>query len=149
MQHSLSQCLGKAVLRQRAGPGSLTYIHILHIIVPERTPSSLAASLLACHRCQVDESKKWHMVCGRCCLEVSGGKVDGAPSQPHYRYGGLWKNHHAGVTGKQRQACTSKPWLLLRMGNIEQNTDYYCGWATQRVAGHSKTISRVPASSWQ
>ena len=43
-------------------------------------------------RCQVDESKTWKMVCGKCWTVVSGGQVDGASSHPHYRYGGLWKN---------------------------------------------------------
>ncbi len=43
-------------------------------------------------RCQVDESKAWKMVCGRCWTVVSGGQVDGAASHPHYTYGGVWKN---------------------------------------------------------
>ena len=45
-------------------------------------------------RCQVDESRRWHMVCGRCWQtdDVAGGVVDGSGANPHYRYGGLWKN---------------------------------------------------------
>lgn len=45
-------------------------------------------------RCQIDESKLWRMVCGKCWKtdEVSGGVVDGTAATPHYRYGGLWKN---------------------------------------------------------
>merc|ERR1711871_313164 len=43
-------------------------------------------------RCQVDESRQWKMVCGRCWHKVSGGQVDGDVNHPFYRYGGLWKN---------------------------------------------------------
>ena len=43
-------------------------------------------------RCQVDESKAWKMVCGKCWNGVSGGTVDGDTNHPHYKYGGLWKN---------------------------------------------------------
>lgn len=45
-------------------------------------------------RCQIDESARWHMVCGRCWKDVSGGVVDGDADHPHYRYGGLWRNLH-------------------------------------------------------
>ena len=47
-------------------------------------------------RCQTDETKDWKMVCGRCWKtpEVAGGVVDGDGTNPHYRYGGLWKNLH-------------------------------------------------------
>ena len=45
-------------------------------------------------RCQTDAAKEWKMVCGRCWKlpEVAGGVPDGDGSNPHYRYGGLWKN---------------------------------------------------------
>ena len=45
-------------------------------------------------RCQVDASKRWQMACGKCWATdaVSGGVVDGSGANPHYRYGGLWKN---------------------------------------------------------
>ena len=42
-------------------------------------------------RCQIDDTEKWFMVCGRCWRDVSGGVVDGDAAHPHYRYGGLWK----------------------------------------------------------
>lgn len=58
-------------------------------------------------RCQVDESGRWHMACGRCWVQHSGGKVDGDTSHPHYRYGGLWKNHKAQVSGKHKVPRTS------------------------------------------
>lgn len=45
-------------------------------------------------RCVIDESGAWKMVCGKCWKSVSGGVVDGDEAHPHYRYGGLWKNHH-------------------------------------------------------
>lgn len=46
-------------------------------------------------RCQIDETKAWKMVCGKCWRVVSGGQVDGDADHPHYRYGGLWKNRGA------------------------------------------------------
>jgi len=48
-------------------------------------------------RCQVSANGQWQLVCGRCWKlpEVAGGVVDGDGSNPHYRYGGLWKNRAA------------------------------------------------------
>ncbi|KAJ1453283.1 hypothetical protein M885DRAFT_524680 [Pelagophyceae sp. CCMP2097] len=46
-------------------------------------------------RCTIDESQAWHMVCGKCWKDVSGGVTDGDAAHPFYRYGGLWKNRHA------------------------------------------------------
>ena len=47
-------------------------------------------------RCQLGPGKEWSMVCGKCWgrPEVAGGVVDGSGENEHYRYGGLWKNHH-------------------------------------------------------
>lgn len=58
----------------------------------------------------MDDTRRWHMACGKCWMEASGGKVDGAASKPHYTYGGLWKNHHKGLTGKHKvpKAASSK-----------------------------------------
>ena len=46
-------------------------------------------------RCQVDSTKTWKMVCGRCWKVASGGVPDGDADHPHYKYGGLWKNRRA------------------------------------------------------
>ena len=45
-------------------------------------------------RCRTDGSATWRMVCGVCWKSpgVAGGVVDGDGQNPHYRYGGLWKN---------------------------------------------------------
>ena len=45
-------------------------------------------------RCQHDSSRRWSMVCGRCwnLSIVAGGVVDGDGTNPHYRYGGVWRN---------------------------------------------------------
>ncbi|MCJ1407981.1 hypothetical protein MMC19_002053 [Ptychographa xylographoides] len=52
-------------------------------------------------RCRIDETQAWHFVCpGKCWNSVSGGVIDG-PTKPHYRYGGMWKNKHAGVSAKK------------------------------------------------
>ena len=47
-------------------------------------------------RCQIAQGKEWKLVCGRCWKTpaVAGGVVDGDGANPHYRYGGLWKNRH-------------------------------------------------------
>ena len=45
----------------------------------------------------------WHFVCpGSCWKRVSGGVIDGDLKQGRegYRYGGMWKNKHAGVSAK-------------------------------------------------
>mmetsp|Transcript_16801 Transcript_16801/g.23500 ORF Transcript_16801/g.23500 Transcript_16801/m.23500 type:complete len:203 (+) Transcript_16801:67-675(+) len=43
-------------------------------------------------RCQIDQSRKWNLVCGKCWKTVSGGVVDGDEDHPYYKYGGLWKS---------------------------------------------------------
>jgi len=47
-------------------------------------------------RCQISKGNEWKMVCGKCWKTpaVAGGVVDGTSANPHYQYGGLWKNHH-------------------------------------------------------
>jgi hypothetical protein len=48
-------------------------------------------------RCQISSDRAWKLVCGRCWKtpQVAGGVVDGDGSNPHYVYGGLWKNRGA------------------------------------------------------
>lgn len=54
-------------------------------------------------RCQTDASGAWYFVCpGSCWKQVSGGIIDGDKAHPHYRYGGMWKNKHAGVSAKMK-----------------------------------------------
>lgn len=52
-------------------------------------------------RCQIDQAGAWHLVCGKCWKQVSGGVVDGDEMHPYYRYGGLWKNRIVKVASKQ------------------------------------------------
>ncbi|GIL56805.1 hypothetical protein Vafri_12105 [Volvox africanus] len=63
-------------------------------------------------RCQVDPTLTWHMACGKCWMEASGGEIDGAGDRPHYRYGGLWKNHHKAASGRSKVPSTSKPGMV-------------------------------------
>lgn len=63
-------------------------------------------------RCQIDPASAdearvkpdaWHFVCpGACWRRVSGGVIDGdlKEGREGYRYGGMWKNKHAGVSAK-------------------------------------------------
>lgn len=49
------------------------------------------------------DPKTWHFVCpGACWRRVSGGVIDGdlEKGREGYRYGGMWKNKHAGVSAK-------------------------------------------------
>ena len=65
-------------------------------------------------RCRIDETQKWYFVCtSKCWKEVSGGEIDG-PAKPHYKYGGMWKNKHAGVSAKKpkkKSHPTPKDWI--------------------------------------
>lgn len=36
-------------------------------------------------RCQMDATRQYHMLCGRCWAKASGGRVDGTPETPYYR----------------------------------------------------------------
>eukprot|EP01024_Parvocaulis_polyphysoides_P044272 TRINITY_DN40761_c0_g2_i1.p2 TRINITY_DN40761_c0_g2~~TRINITY_DN40761_c0_g2_i1.p2 ORF type:complete len:162 (-),score=23.48 TRINITY_DN40761_c0_g2_i1:177-662(-) len=71
-------------------------------------------------RCQIDETQKWHMVCGRCWRKVSGGVVDGDSAHPHYRYGGLWKNLHKQDKGGQSTAVQTNSILQQIQDDSEQ-----------------------------
>lgn len=52
-------------------------------------------------RCQIDDTGAWNFICtGKCWKEVSGGVVDGDGSNKWYKYGGMWKNKHEGVSAK-------------------------------------------------
>ena len=65
------------------------------------TQCSTPADVLV--RCQTDASGSWHFICpGKCWKQVSGGVVDGDEAHPYYRYGGMWKNKHAGVSAKMK-----------------------------------------------
>ena len=68
-------------------------------------------------RCQVDASKRWQMACGKCWATdaVSGGVVDGSGANPHYRYGGLWKNLKKGSSSPPPPAAAA-----TRAGTREQ-----------------------------
>ena len=74
-----------------------------------KSPSAYRKSCDLCHtpndvlvRCQIDETCSWHFVCTKkCWKDVSGGIVDGDSDHPYYRYGGMWKNKHAGVSAKK------------------------------------------------
>ena len=53
------------------------------------------------HPTHTHSQRQWKMVCGKCwnSKAVAGGVVDGDGSNPHYRYGGLWKNLKAKKKG--------------------------------------------------
>ena len=60
-------------------------------------------------RCQIDRSGTWHFVCpGKCWKRVSGGVIDGDLAHQFYKYGGMWKNKHAGVSAKKPKAKKAK-----------------------------------------
>merc|ERR1740133_296387 len=59
-------------------------------------------------RCQVDASKRWETDA------VAGGVVDGSGANPHYRYGGLWKNLKKGAAAPP--AAAAAPAAAARVG---------------------------------
>ena len=74
-----------------------------------KSPSAYRKPCDLCHdpndvlvRCIIDDTSKWLFVCTKSCWrKVSGGEIDGNPDHPYYRYGGMWKNKHAGVSAKK------------------------------------------------
>lgn len=74
-----------------------------------KSPSAYRKPCDLCHtpndvlvRCQIDQTCSWHFVCTKKCWKhVSGGIEDGDLNHPYYRYGGMWKNKHAGVSAKK------------------------------------------------
>lgn len=60
-------------------------------------------------RCQIDDTGTWHFICtGKCWKEVSGGVVDGDGTNEWYKYGGMWKNKHEGVSAKIKGSAKKK-----------------------------------------
>ena len=77
-----------------------------------KSPSAYRKPCDLCHtpndvlvRCQIEKTYSWYFVCTKkCWKDVSGGVVDGDSKHPYYRYGGMWKNKHAGVSAKKPKA---------------------------------------------
>ena len=74
-----------------------------------KSPSAYRKPCDLCHtpndvlvRCGIDDTFKWYFVCtNKCWKKVSGGMTDGDLGHPFYKYGGMWKNKHAGVSAKK------------------------------------------------
>ena len=66
-------------------------------------------------RCRIDDTCIWYFVCTKNCWnKVSGGIIDGSPDRPYYKYGGMWKNKHSGVSAKKpkhKQRVAVQDWL--------------------------------------
>ncbi|KAK6443544.1 hypothetical protein LTR95_000371 [Oleoguttula sp. CCFEE 5521] len=100
-------------------------------------------------RCQIDSSGQWHFVCpGKCWKSVSGGIVDGVPEKvgEGYKYGGMWKNKHAGVSAKVPKRLKGKltgKESVASSDSVSQTTN---GERSQtdgaRLAGVKKTAKR-------
>ncbi|OQO12435.1 hypothetical protein B0A48_03077 [Cryoendolithus antarcticus] len=100
-------------------------------------------------RCQIDSSGQWHFVCpGKCWKSVSGGVVDGVPEKvgEGYKYGGMWKNKHAGVSAKVPKRLKGKLTgreSVASSDSVSQTTD---GERSQTdgasLAGVKKTAKR-------
>ena len=83
------------------GPWADKVLEVMTLPVPKKPCTLCERSVDLLVRCQLDESKRWQMVCGRCWNTdaVAGGVVDGSGANPHYHYGGLWKNLKKGAAG--------------------------------------------------
>lgn len=104
-------------------------------------------------RCRIDESLQWHFVCtGKCWKEVSGGVVDGTEDKPHYVYGGMWKNKHAGVSAKKpkkKDQGIIKDWSEAQDEYITNDRVNYQEqiWICRR--GHKTSDTSVPGLGYR
>ncbi|KAG8531024.1 uncharacterized protein KY384_004381 [Bacidia gigantensis] len=118
-------------------------------------------------RCQVDSSARWQFVCpSQCWRAVSGGVIDGDEHHPDYKYGGMWKNKHAGVSakkkkGKGREATASKltEWQVSEEddGAIAEEVTKYTKndkvkwdekqWICRR--SHQSAANKRPGDGWR
>ncbi|KAL8695189.1 MAG: hypothetical protein Q9224_003436 [Gallowayella concinna] len=104
-------------------------------------------------RCRIDDTLQWHFICtGQCWKEVSGGVVDGSEDRPHYVYGGMWKNKHAGVSAKKpkkKNPAAIKDWSETRSDYIQHDKVIHKGkvWICRR--SHNTNEKNAPGLSYR
>ena len=104
-------------------------------------------------RCRVDETEQWHSICtGKCWKDVSGGVVDGSEDYPFYKYGGVWKNKHAGTSGKKpkrKDQASIKDWSEGQSSYITNDKVKHNGkvWICRR--SHDTTTKSVPGTGYR
>ena len=103
-------------------------------------------------RCQIDETHQWRFVCpGKCWRLVSGGEVDG-PDKPFYRYGGMWKNKHEGVSAKRPKHKSREPpkaWVEKNMSYVNNDRVTYDSklWICRR--SHNSNEKKTPEKAYR
>lgn len=123
-----------------------------------KSPSTYRKPCDICHapndvlvRCNIDDTSVWYFVCTKnCWKKVSGGVIDGSPHHLYYRYGGMWKNKHAGVSAKK-----PKPKQRVAVRDWQDHTSYvfndkvtYEGkvWSCRR--SHTSSVANVPGKGY-
>ena len=102
-------------------------------------------------RCTIDDTSAWHFICTKSCWQkVSGGVVDGSPNHPSYRYGGMWKNKHAGVSAKKpksKQRTAFRDWqdCSSYVSNDKVNYEERV-WSCRR--SHTSSEDKVPGKDY-
>lgn len=108
MAEKLDEALAAHLKDENPPPDGSTASAKSKVSKRNNSPSSHRKPCDLCHRpkdvlvrCRIDETLEWKLVCtSKCWKQVSGGEIDG-PDYPYYKYGGMWKNKHAGVSAKK------------------------------------------------
>lgn len=123
-----------------------------------KSPSAYRKPCDLCHaqndvliRCCIDDTSAWYFVCGRnCWKKVSGGVIDGSPDHPHYKYGGMWKNRHAGVSAKKpkpKQRVAIRDWHKYTTYVFNDKVMYEEKvWSCRR--SHTSSEANVPGNGY-
>ncbi len=123
-----------------------------------KSPSAYRKPCDLCHapsdvlvRCSIDDTSVWHFVCTKSCWKkVSGGAIDGSLDHPHYRYGGMWKNKHAGVSAKKpkpKQRVAFRDWQDCTSYVFNDNVVYEEKvWSCRR--SHTSSEVEVPGKGY-
>ena len=123
-----------------------------------KSPSAYRKPCDLCHapndvlvRCRIDDTCAWYFVCTKkCWTKVSGGVVDGSPDHPHYKYGGMWKNKHAGVSAKKpkpKQRVAVRDWQDYTSYLVNDKVVYEDRvWICRR--SHASSEANVPGKGY-
>ena len=123
-----------------------------------KSPSAHRKPCDLCHapnnvlvRCKIDTTSVWYFVCtNNCWKTVSGGVIDGSPDRPHYKYGGMWKNKHAGVSAKKpkpKQRVAVQDWQSFTSYVFNDEVMYKEEvWSCRR--SHTSSETNIPGKGY-
>ena len=123
-----------------------------------KSPSAYRKPCDLCHapndvlvRCSIDNTPVWYFVCTKnCWKKVSGGVIDGTPDHPYYKYGGMWKNKHAGVSAKKpkpKKGVAVRDWQCYKSYIFNDKVIYEEEvWSCRR--SHTSSEEAVPGTGY-